>query len=172
METNFLSRHRRKLYFALALCIIVHALNIFVFDKYLSQFAFASFWLLLFPGFISIYLILAAVIEFLLRKGKKTTLRTLGYIFLGMLAGVVTFVFLFSAWHFGGLKYLHPNWTQKIQFGVRSELSVVSCKRVCDCLLSLSKVRYDLESYSLQTIKQGQLTSNSQSILRSIRDIS
>ena len=106
MDTHFLTRHRRKLYIALAACIVVHALNFFVFAKYLYEFKFASFWLLLFPGFISLYLILAAALEFILRKRRKTTLGTLEYIMGGMLTGAVTFVFLFSAWHFGGLKYL------------------------------------------------------------------
>jgi hypothetical protein len=106
MDTHFLTRHRRKLYFALAFVIIVHALNIFVFAKYLSEFAFASFWLLIFPGIISIYLILAAALEFTLRKTRKSALRTVEFILLGLITSAITFIFLFSLWYFGGLKYI------------------------------------------------------------------
>jgi hypothetical protein len=106
MDTHFLTRHRRKLYFALAFIIIIHVLNILVFAKYLSKFAFASFWLLIFPGIISIYLILAAALEFILRKTRKTVLRTVELILLGLLTGAITFIFLFSLWYFGGLKYV------------------------------------------------------------------
>lgn len=106
METHFLTRHRRKLYFALAFFIIAHALNIFVFDKYLSQFAFSSFWLLIFPGVISLYLIFAIAFEFTSRKDRKPIVRTVVYIFWGLLTGALTFFFLFSLWYFGGLKYV------------------------------------------------------------------
>ena len=106
METPFLTRHRRKLYFALAFCIIVHALNIFVFDKHFSQFAFSSFWLLIFPGVISLYLIFAIAFEFTSRKNRKPIARTVEYIFWGLLTGALTFFFLFSLWYFGGLKYV------------------------------------------------------------------
>ena len=107
MNTNFLTRHRRKLYFGLAFFIIVHALNIFVLDKYFSQYAFSSFWLLIFPGIVSIYLIFAIVFEFTLRKRRKTVLRTVEHIFLGLLTGAITFIFLFSLWYFGGLKHVY-----------------------------------------------------------------
>jgi hypothetical protein len=106
MDTHFLTRHRRKLYVALAFFIVIHVLNIFVLDKYLSEFAFSSFWLLIFPGIISIYLILAAAFEFTLRKTRKTVLRTVELIILGLLTGALTFIFLFSLWYFGGLKYV------------------------------------------------------------------
>jgi len=106
MGTHFLTRHRRKLYFGLAFFIIVHALNIFVLDKYFSQYAFSSFWLLIFPGFISIYLIFAIAFEFTLRKRRKPVVRTVEYIVWGLLTGALTFLFLFSLWYFGGLKYV------------------------------------------------------------------
>jgi len=106
MGTHFLTRHRRKLYFGLACFIIVHALNIFVLDQYFSQYAFSSFWLLIFPGFISIYLILAIAFEFILKKERKPVIKAVGYIFLGLLTGALTFLLLFSLWYFGGLKYV------------------------------------------------------------------
>jgi hypothetical protein len=105
MDTHFLTRHRRKLYVALAFFIVIYVLNFFVFDKYLSNFAFSSFWLLIFPGLISIYLTFAAAFEFTLRKTRRTALRTVEYILLGLLTGAITFIFLFSLWYFGGLKY-------------------------------------------------------------------
>jgi VIT1/CCC1 family predicted Fe2+/Mn2+ transporter len=106
MKTRLLTRHRRKLYVALAFCIIVHTLNFFVLDKYFSQFAFSSFWLLIFPGFVSLYLIFAIVFEITLRKRRNPTVSIIEYIFWGLLTGGLTFLFLFSLWYFGGLKYV------------------------------------------------------------------
>jgi hypothetical protein len=67
------------------------------------------------------------------------------------------------------LMHILPQLRQEIRLGVRSLLSVVSGKRVCDGFLSLHEVRYVLESYSLKTIKLEQINSSSVSILRSIR---
>jgi hypothetical protein len=50
------------------------------------------------------------------------------------------------------LMHILPQLRQKIQLGVRSLLSVVSGKRVCDGFLSLLEVRYVLESYSLRPL--------------------
>ena len=60
----------------------------------------------MFPGFITGYLFLLVAFEFTLRKRKNRALRTIEYIFWGIFAVSITFIFLFSAWHFGGLEYI------------------------------------------------------------------
>jgi len=42
-----------------------------------------------------------------------------------------------------------PQFRQKIQLGVRRQLSVVSCTRVCDEIVSLLEVSYEFDRYSL-----------------------